>query len=277
MGISYYLENKFLNYVLRNTAFSSGSSNWVALYTSDPTRSDTGTEVTGGGYARASCSGSPPYSAPLFGVANPTSASNIYKIVFPTSTADWGTITHFGIRDASAGGNLLYFGQITSGSGLIESDNTLSIMPGNLVLSQYGSYYLMAALFNHVLNNVSYTTPGSSLYGTLYSTMPSLGNTGGVEISGSIGYSRQQITNWVSPTSGSTYNSGSITFCSDALENWVNSVVGMVLRDASVGGNYLYGFNISGSLSQVQKYDKFVLNEGDIQLLLDVALGGNTT
>ena len=42
---SNYLENAIINAVLRNTAYTSPSTVYVSLYTSDPTDADTGTEV----------------------------------------------------------------------------------------------------------------------------------------------------------------------------------------------------------------------------------------
>lgn len=93
--ISNYLENVIINHFLRNTATSSPSAVYLALYTTDPTDADTGTEVSGGSYARQAIT----FSAPSNG-----STSNSSTITFPTATGNWGTITHMGIRDASSGG-----------------------------------------------------------------------------------------------------------------------------------------------------------------------------
>ena len=98
-SMSNYLENALLNAVLRGVAYTSPAKVYLALYTSDPTDADTGTEVSGGSYARQEVA----FSAPTDG-----SASNSAEIKFPVCTADWGTVTHVGVRDASPGGNLLY-------------------------------------------------------------------------------------------------------------------------------------------------------------------------
>jgi len=97
--ISNDLENKLINATLRNTAYSSPVTVYLALYTSDPTDADSGTEVSGGSYARQSIA----FDAPSNGVTQNTSL-----ITFPVATANWGDITHIGLRDASSGGNLLY-------------------------------------------------------------------------------------------------------------------------------------------------------------------------
>jgi len=94
-ALSDYLENKLLDHALGTAAYTMPTV-YVALYTSDPTDADTGTEVSGGGYARQTVT---------FNAASGGSASNAGDITFPQATADWGTITHIGLRDAATGGN----------------------------------------------------------------------------------------------------------------------------------------------------------------------------
>lgn len=99
MSMSNYLEDKLLNLVLRNTAFTSPTATYLALYTSDPGETDAGTEVTGGAYAR---------QAIVFGAPSNNTVSNSSTIAFPVATAAWGTVAYVGIRDAATGGNLLF-------------------------------------------------------------------------------------------------------------------------------------------------------------------------
>lgn len=94
-----YLENALINAVLRNTSYTSPTTTYLALYTSDPTDADTGTEVTGGSYARQAIT----FGAPSNGVS-----TNSAAIEFPQATASWGTVTHIAIRDALTTGNLLF-------------------------------------------------------------------------------------------------------------------------------------------------------------------------
>ena len=63
--MSNFLENALINATLRNTTYTSVATIYVALYTSDPTDADTGTEVTGGSYARTSVT----FAAPSNGVS----------------------------------------------------------------------------------------------------------------------------------------------------------------------------------------------------------------
>ena len=97
--MSNYLENALVNAVLRNTAYTSPTTVYLALYTSDPTDADAGTEVSGNAYARQSIT----FGSPSNGVS-----TNSAAIEFPQATGSWGTVAYVGIRDASTAGNLLF-------------------------------------------------------------------------------------------------------------------------------------------------------------------------
>lgn len=116
-AFSDYLENAIINAVLRNSAYTSPAAVYLALYTSNPTDADSGTEVSGGSYARQAVT----FGAPSNGVA-----VNSAQVTFPQASADWGTVTHFGIRDASSAGNLLFYAAMTT-SKLIENTDQLII------------------------------------------------------------------------------------------------------------------------------------------------------
>lgn len=110
-AMSNYLENALINATLRNTSYTSPSTVYAALFTSDPTDAGSGTEVSGGSYAR---------KAITFGAPSNGASTNSAAVEFDQATGNWGTITHFGIYDASSSGNLLYHGALTS-SKLIET------------------------------------------------------------------------------------------------------------------------------------------------------------
>jgi len=97
--MSNYLENALINATLRNTSYTSPTTVYLALYTSDPTDADTGTEVSGGSYARQAIT----FGAPSNGVS-----TNSAAIEFPQAGGSWGTVAFVGIRDASTAGNLLF-------------------------------------------------------------------------------------------------------------------------------------------------------------------------
>ena len=110
-AMSNYLENALINATLRNTTYTSPATVYVGLFTSDPTDAGTGTEVSGGSYARKSMA---------FGAPSNGASTNSSAVEFDQATGSWGTITHFGILDALTSGNLLYHGALTS-SKVIES------------------------------------------------------------------------------------------------------------------------------------------------------------
>jgi hypothetical protein len=120
--MSNFLENKLVDHVLRNVAYTPPTTVYVALYTSNPTDADTGTEVSGGGYVRQAVT----FTAPSDGAT-----SNSADIVFPVATADWGTITHIGLRDAATLGNLLLYGALTVPK-TIQSGDQFKILAGDL-------------------------------------------------------------------------------------------------------------------------------------------------
>jgi hypothetical protein len=97
--MSNYLETALINGTLRGTTYTAPTTVYVGLYTSDPTDADTGTEVSGGSYARQAVT----FGAPSNGVSTNTAA-----IEFPQATGTWGTVGWIGIEDALSGGNLLY-------------------------------------------------------------------------------------------------------------------------------------------------------------------------
>lgn len=122
---SNYLENAIINATLRNTAYTSPSAVYVALFTSDPTDAGSGTEVSGNAYARKQAT----FSSPSNGVT-----SNSADITFDQATGNWGTVSHLGIFDASSSGNLLYHTALTS-SKTIETGDIFKIATSSLVVT----------------------------------------------------------------------------------------------------------------------------------------------
>ena len=122
---STYLQNAIINATLRNTAYTSPATVYVALSTTTITAAGAITEVSGGSYARQSVT----LSAPSSGAT-----ANSANVVFPIATGSWGTITDVGIYDASTAGNLLYFTPLTA-SKAIASGDIFQISTGNLTVS----------------------------------------------------------------------------------------------------------------------------------------------
>jgi len=125
--MSDYLEVALLNATLNNTAFTTVATPYISLHTADPTDDGTGTEVSGGSYARTSAS---------FATASGTSGSvaTDADVTFPTATASWGTVTHIGIWNDPSSGNLLYHTALDS-SKTIDSGDIFKITSGNLTVT----------------------------------------------------------------------------------------------------------------------------------------------
>jgi hypothetical protein len=120
--MSNYLENALINATLRNTSYTSPTTVYVGLYTSDPTDADTGTEVSGGSYARQAVT----FGAPSNGVS-----TNSAAIEFPQATGSWGTVGWIGIEDSLTGGNMLYHTALDA-SKTIDSGDIFKIAVGSL-------------------------------------------------------------------------------------------------------------------------------------------------
>lgn len=123
--MSNYLENALINATLRATTFTSPATVYVSLHTADPTDAGSGTEVSGGSYARKSAT----FASPSNG-ASATSAD----VTFDQATGSWGTISHIGIWDASTSGNLLYHTPLTT-SKTIDTGDIFKIASGSLTVT----------------------------------------------------------------------------------------------------------------------------------------------
>jgi hypothetical protein len=131
---SNYLENAVLNHVLTATAYTAPGTRYLALFIntsgSAATNLEAGTlsdEVTtsGSAYVRKTVT----FAAASSG----TSATNA-TVTFDAATANWGTITHVAVMDASTGGNVLFWGAVTT-SKTIETGDTFQVSSGNLTVS----------------------------------------------------------------------------------------------------------------------------------------------
>ena len=112
-AMSNYLENALLNAVLRNTSYTSPSTVFISLYTSNPGDDNSGTEVSGGSYSRV---------AGTFGSPSNGVSTNSAAVEFAQATASWGTISHVGMHDAVTSGNLLFYASLTTSKAIESGD-----------------------------------------------------------------------------------------------------------------------------------------------------------
>lgn len=139
--MSDYLENKMVDQLFRGQTAPTTSTLYVALLTAAPSDSGGGTEVSGGSYARVAVTSSLANWAGTQNAGSTTASSgtggqtsNNIAITFPTPSATWGTATHFGIYDASTGGNLLFHGALSIPKTINQSD-TVTFPVGTLSIT----------------------------------------------------------------------------------------------------------------------------------------------
>lgn len=128
-AMSDFLENKLVDQLFRGQAAPTTSTLYVGLLTAAPSDTGGGTEVSGGSYARvavtsslANWAGTQSAASTVASSGTGGQTSNNAAITFPTPGATWGTVTHFGIYDASSGGNLLFWGALTISKTINQSD-----------------------------------------------------------------------------------------------------------------------------------------------------------
>jgi hypothetical protein len=117
-----FMENKIIDHMLRNQTYTPPSTVYVALFTSATGDDGSGTEVSGGSYAR---------QAVTLSAASGGASSNSADITFPQATADWGTITHLALMDAETGGNMLMHTALDE-SKTVNNGDTFKINAGEL-------------------------------------------------------------------------------------------------------------------------------------------------
>lgn len=142
MSKSNLLETGNLKLILQNIALANigdagglqpsvvAGNLYLALYTTDPTDGDAGTEATFGAYARQAIV----RSVAGFDVSGDV-GSNAALISFPEATSGSDTITHIAIRTASSGGDMLYHG-VMGTSRLVDTGTTLEFAIGAITITE---------------------------------------------------------------------------------------------------------------------------------------------
>lgn len=130
-GWSDFLENEILDHVFGAAAYTAPATVYVALFTSAPSDSGGGTEVSGGSYARVAVTN----NATNFPAASGGAKSNGTVITFPAPTANWGTVTHFAIFDAASAGNMLGWAALSASRVINSGDGAPKFAVGDLDLT----------------------------------------------------------------------------------------------------------------------------------------------
>lgn len=137
-ALTNYLENRIIDWLLRGQSFSPPATTYAALFTSAPSDAGGGTEVSGGSYARVAITSSATNWRSTQGDTSTSSTGtsgttvNNVDITFPAPTANWGTVTHFALFDASTSGNMLIWGALTTPKTINNGDAAPKFTAGDL-------------------------------------------------------------------------------------------------------------------------------------------------
>ena len=131
---SNYLENKVLDHVLTATGYTQPTTRYLALFTN--TSGNAAANLEAGTLTDEVSTSGTAYGrkAVTFAAASSGSSSTNATVTFDAATANWGTITHVAVMDAATGGNVLFWGAVTT-SKPIETGDTFQVSSGNLTVS----------------------------------------------------------------------------------------------------------------------------------------------
>src|SRR5579862_7350931 len=108
MAMSKFFFNKLIDHIFRTATMAKPSHLYLALFLTNPNIDGSGTEVSGGSYARVQLDPlDTNYLATQGGTSGASSGStgstsNAVAFTFPSPTADWGVIGFWGVFDASS-------------------------------------------------------------------------------------------------------------------------------------------------------------------------------
>lgn len=259
-GISTYLANEMLDHVLNNADYSAPTI-YVALFDADP--DDSGSEISGGGYARVACSSWEKVADRVY--------ANSADVSFNTLTASVGTIAYVALYDASSDGHRLWSVELsesrTGSSGraptLADGDIEMTFSSGGI------STTLANEIMEHWLGIDTYAITRAT-YAALYNTSPG-DNDSGTEVSGS-GYARKQINanggaspTWDLAASMIVDNTHDVAF--DAATGDWTEANHVAIRTASTAGTLLF-YGAASNARTLGNTDTYTINAGDLDCSL---------
>lgn len=244
-----YAEAKLLDHLVNNTSFTFPTC-YLALWDADPTDAGSGgAEVTTpgtNGYARIAVGTA---GASVFGAAATRSITTVSDVTWgPSTGGPWGTVAFWALMDASTGGNMLAYGDLTDA--IVGTDDSYKITIGNLTLTFTAGSKWTDAVCNSMLDHlVGRTTWGAAAeaYLALYEGDP-LGAGAETTAAGTNGYARQALSGAMSAASGGsiTNATAAITFGPATTTNW-GTVDYYAIYTAATAGTLLGGALLTAS------------------------------
>lgn len=141
-GMTDYLENKLIDWLVRGQSFTPPATLYAALFTATPSDAGGGTEVSGGSYARVAITSDMTHWAGTQAAASTTTSSgtngttsNNGTVTFPAPTGNWGTTVAIGLFDASTSGNMLFWAPLVTNK-TVNSSDAAPVFPAAQILIQ---------------------------------------------------------------------------------------------------------------------------------------------
>ena len=123
-----YTENLVLTWLFTTSSATRPTAWFVGLFTSAPSDTGGGTEVSGSGYARVA-------TGTISGSGTATTFTNAAAIEFAAASGgNWGTIGWAAVFDASTGGNMLCWAPLTT-SRTINDGDVFRVPAGSLSIT----------------------------------------------------------------------------------------------------------------------------------------------
>jgi hypothetical protein len=133
-------EAQVLNYLFRGTALTNLPANaanfYIGLHVGGSAPTDAGgfVEPSGGAYARvAVVRNTTDWSAAATDGGANFQVTNANTVTFPQATADWGTVTHWGIFDTNVAAQPVVFAALTQ-SKAVNNGDTANFGSGQLIV-----------------------------------------------------------------------------------------------------------------------------------------------
>lgn len=124
-ALTNYLESGLLNHVFRATSYSAPATLYIGLtksFVSGNIEAGTVDEPATGDYARQSYASNGTNWITPYASGSATATHNTSAIEFPVATADIGDVSGVFLADALSGGNILFYGALTSSRNIREGD-----------------------------------------------------------------------------------------------------------------------------------------------------------
>jgi hypothetical protein len=217
-ALTVYCRNALLDHLFDKSTFTQPTI-YIGLADSS------GTEFTGGSYARVATSSSD------WSVATSKVTTSLSDFEFPTPTANWGIANKLQLWDASTGGNKLAEADLDEQQNIVAGLQDIIVEAGSITATAQGMLEdeFLEAMLDHLFGH-SVMTPLDECWIALcdnYGDEPAW--------SGS-GYYREQMlpSDWGNASGGAIANYGNITF-NQPLSNWGTIYICRLWSDSTYG------------------------------------------